>query len=405
MISDSVTSVGSDTFSGCNDLIFDTTTMPGVKLVDGWAVGNTEDLSEELDLTGVRGVGGKAFYGCKGLTSITIPASVTSIGEKAFYGCRGLTKIFFEGDAPDVASSAFSSVGSRCMVYVTRDSVGWGVEIPGKWNGIVIAFSEDGVLYGGRLNVTFAKAQTVKGALIKCDKRNSLVGTVQVKVGKINARKNAVKLSAVATLLVNGKAKKFTAKAVTVSVDASQRVPYTILAFKAPINKMSFEMGADGIFTLGSPYYAMAEATVGGALKGGARGTFRLEEFDLAVPGTLQDDLLPSEEPFDVVGNRWKFAQSATVKWTRDRETKEYGRVVDESRGKTNRSGLKLSYAAKTGIFKGSFKAYSLQDALGGKKMMKMYKVDVVGFIVDGVGTGEASCKRPAGGPWAVTIE
>ena len=168
---------------------------------------------------------------------------------------------------------------------------------------------------------------------------------------------------------------------------------------------MKFEMGADGVFTLASSAFAMARATVGGALKGGARGTFRLEEFDLAVPGTLQDDLLPSEESFDVAGGQWKFAQPATVKWTLNRETKEYGRVVDESSGKANRSGLKLSYAAKTGIFKGSFKAYSLQDAPGGKKKMKKLKVNVIGFVVDGVGTGEASCRRPAGGPWAVTVE
>ena len=34
-----------------------------------------------------------AFYGCSGLTSITIPNSVTSIGWEAFYGCTGLTSV------------------------------------------------------------------------------------------------------------------------------------------------------------------------------------------------------------------------------------------------------------------------------------------------------------------------
>ena len=32
----------------------------------------------------VPSIGWKAFYGCKGLTSITIPNSVTSIGDEAF---------------------------------------------------------------------------------------------------------------------------------------------------------------------------------------------------------------------------------------------------------------------------------------------------------------------------------
>ncbi len=35
----------------------------------------------------VTSIGGSAFYGCTGLTSVTIPNSVTSIGYNAFYNC------------------------------------------------------------------------------------------------------------------------------------------------------------------------------------------------------------------------------------------------------------------------------------------------------------------------------
>lgn len=38
-----------------------------------------------------------AFYGCVGLTSITIPNSVMSIGEQAFSGCTSLTSIQYNG--------------------------------------------------------------------------------------------------------------------------------------------------------------------------------------------------------------------------------------------------------------------------------------------------------------------
>lgn len=41
----------------------------------------------------VTSIGMLAFYGCDGLTSVTIPNSVKSIGEGAFDGCSSLTSV------------------------------------------------------------------------------------------------------------------------------------------------------------------------------------------------------------------------------------------------------------------------------------------------------------------------
>lgn len=260
----------------------------------------------------------------------------------------------------------------------------------------------DGDVVGiaGFLDLDFVRAQTMEGALYR---DGALVGTMQVKIGKVS-KKGTVKVSAAATLLMDGKAKKITAKAVNVMLAETGSVPPVPIAFKAPIGEMMFEMGEDGTFTLKNSSYVMSIATIGGALQGGSQGTFRLQVFDFAVPGEIQDGLLPYEVTFGVSGARWSFAKAATVKWVKDRETKAYGLVVDDTKGKTNLSGLKLTYVAKKGIFKGSFKAYALEEK-NGKTKLKKYTVSVIGLVVDGKGVGEASCKRPIGGPWPVTAE
>ena len=84
-----------------------------------------------------------AFEGCRGLTNVTIGNGVTYICTCAFRNCSSLSNIVFKGNAPSIGSSPFEGVGSECTVYVRRNSTGWGVDIPGTWNGVKIDYTDN----------------------------------------------------------------------------------------------------------------------------------------------------------------------------------------------------------------------------------------------------------------------
>ncbi|MBQ6339520.1 MAG: leucine-rich repeat domain-containing protein [Kiritimatiellae bacterium] len=140
-----------------------------VFVIDGNALTAVElygNTSVEIP-DGVRYIGNGVFSGFSDLESVTIPASVYAIYPRAFYLCSNLTNVVFSGNAPNaVGAYAFYGVSQSCTVYVKRESIGWGVSIPGTWNGMRIEYLveppppppsptftiEDGVLTAIKLN-------------------------------------------------------------------------------------------------------------------------------------------------------------------------------------------------------------------------------------------------------------
>ena len=57
--------------------------------------------------SGVTSIGDEAFEGCSGLTGLTIPSSVTSICDYAFYGCSGLTSLTIPSGVTSIGRGAF----------------------------------------------------------------------------------------------------------------------------------------------------------------------------------------------------------------------------------------------------------------------------------------------------------
>lgn len=90
IIPDTVTSIGSYAFYGCDKL--------------------TGDLSIP---NGVTTISTYAFHGCTGLTgTLTLPDTVTTIESQAFSGCSGLAKLVLSKKLETIGENAFSSCSS-----------------------------------------------------------------------------------------------------------------------------------------------------------------------------------------------------------------------------------------------------------------------------------------------------
>lgn len=126
-----VTSIGISVFSGCNALA--TLTIPFVggssssNTYLGYIFGtssysnNSSYVPSSLKtvvVTNSSSIPSYAFYGCSGLTSITISNSVTSIGVYAFYGCSGLTSITIPSSVTSIGYDAFENCTAMTKIYI-----------------------------------------------------------------------------------------------------------------------------------------------------------------------------------------------------------------------------------------------------------------------------------------------
>ncbi|MBR4539665.1 MAG: leucine-rich repeat domain-containing protein [Clostridia bacterium] len=68
----------------------------------------TLEVPDELDGYAVTAIGDGAFYGCFGLTDVTIHGSVTAIGDGVFFGCFDLTDVTIPDSVTAIGDSAFA---------------------------------------------------------------------------------------------------------------------------------------------------------------------------------------------------------------------------------------------------------------------------------------------------------
>ena len=119
----SVTSIGDCAFYGCSGLT--SVTIPNsVTSIGDDAFNSCSGLTSVIIPNSVTEIGWYAFYGCSGLTSVTIPNSVTEIGCAAFFGCSGLTSVIIPNSVTSIDYYTFYGCESMASVTI-GSSVGY----------------------------------------------------------------------------------------------------------------------------------------------------------------------------------------------------------------------------------------------------------------------------------------
>ena len=113
----SVTYIGNLAFYGCSGLTSVTIPNSVTSIRDG-AFRVCSGLTSVSIPNSVTFIGAWAFYGCSGLPSVTIPNSVNAIGDLAFYGCSGLTSVSIPNSVTTIGESAFADCNGLTSVSI-----------------------------------------------------------------------------------------------------------------------------------------------------------------------------------------------------------------------------------------------------------------------------------------------
>lgn len=261
---------------------------------------------------------------------------------------------------------------------------------------------------GAAIPDAWKKARTLTGLFGEgCE--DGVEGTAQLKCGKAN-KKGIAKVSLTITPFA-GKKRTYRSVAVDVTQGGNVEVRW-------PQQKYAVTIEGDEFF--GEPIYdddmrpacspnAVWNANVGGSFNKTAKFDFgeipdRWEVLqDLwTVDGDGYAEVFSPVE-VSMNGTRWtlpKAARMGKIKLCAHSTGSShcmYEWALKTDGDVANIPALKLSYNAKTGLFKGRFNIY----VDGGKK----YAAKVTGVMVDGVGLGQAACSKLMFEPWAITVE
>ena len=100
---------GTLTVSGSGDMQdYSTVTVDDVVMSTAPWADYAASIKSVVIKPGVTGIGEYAFYGCTGMTQLTLPDGVTRLGQLAFYGCTALSSVTVPGSVTEMGKCVFS---------------------------------------------------------------------------------------------------------------------------------------------------------------------------------------------------------------------------------------------------------------------------------------------------------
>ena len=162
VIGSGVTTVGNYLFYGCSGLTG--VTLPsGLTAIGSMAFINCGALSGVTLPASLGSIGYSAFQNCDSLRAVAIPAGVTMIDGFAFYDCDGLTQITLPKSVASLGSSVFNGCGSLTEATVLNRAASFGSAVFGN---CASSFTLRG--YDGSTAMEYAASCGLAGANPKC---------------------------------------------------------------------------------------------------------------------------------------------------------------------------------------------------------------------------------------------
>ncbi|MCD7854682.1 MAG: leucine-rich repeat protein, partial [Clostridiales bacterium] len=115
-------------FYGCTGLT-DITIPDGLVSIGSYAFYNCTSLTDIIIPDSTASINNYAFCGCTGLTNAVLSGNLASIGDYAFYGCTSLTDLTLSDNLSSIDSYAFSRCKSLSSITIPKSVTAFGSSV------------------------------------------------------------------------------------------------------------------------------------------------------------------------------------------------------------------------------------------------------------------------------------